>query len=287
VKYTKIYTYFALEIFLLIMGWIVFHQLKLISYYTDYVHPSEEANPSIERVIWLISIFLVVTFLVITLLIVQEYMRLNAKKLTSAVNQFGSKPSDTHSGESPKNPGKKSTEDSERERLRINRQKLLNCFEKEIFSQPEKNNKFTGEKILSCISTIYELTQAEIFIKTNAIENETKFKLLSTYAIHVTDSESVEFSLGEGLIGQVAQSGKHLYIDKLPEGFLNVKSGLGQSDPNCLLILPWKDEKGETFAVIELASFRLFDLHDIKLLESISESFFTRFSPWINIAKNA
>ena len=286
-KYIKIYIYFALEIFLLIMGWIVFHQIKLISYYTEYVHPSGEANPVIERVIWLISIFLAVTFLVITLLIFQEYMRLNAKKLTSAVNQFGSEPSDTHPGESPKNPEKQSTEDSEKERLRINRQKLLNCLETEIFNQPEKSIKHTGEKILSCISTIYELTQAEIFLKTNAAENEIKFKLLATYAIHVSESESIEFSLGEGLIGQVAQSGKHLYIDKLPEGFLNVKSGLGQSDPNCLLILPWKDEKGETFAVIELASFRLFDLHDIKLLESISESFSNRFSPRLNNAKNA
>ena len=266
------------------MGWIVFHQLKLISYYTEYVHPSVEADPYFERVIWLISIFLIVTFLVITLLIVQEYMRLNANKLTLADNQLSSEPSETHPGESTKNPGKQSTEDSETERLRINRQKLLNCFEKEIFNQPDKSKKHAGEKILSCISRIYELTQAEIFIKTNAAKNETKFKLLATYAIHIPESESMEFSLGEGLIGQVAQSGKHLYIDQLPEGFLNVKSGLGRSDPNCLFIIPWKDQKGETFAVIELASFKLFDLQDIKLLESFFDDFSTRFSTWFNNA---
>ena len=158
------------------------------------------------------------------------------------------------------------------------RQKLISCFEKEIFSHSGKSEKFVAEKILSCISRTYELTQAEIFMRVRNIKKKTTFKLLATYAIHITEDHLAEFDLGEGLIGQVAQSGKYHYIDKLPDGFLTVSSGLGQSDPNCLLVFPFKDQRGETFAVIELASFRPFSLQDIKLLESVSENLIPFFS---------
>ncbi len=286
-KYTKIYIYFGFKLFLLVMGWIIFYQLKLMKHYTEYMNPSGQADSAYGQVIFSVSILLIAIFLIISVLTWKEFLRLDSKKVTSAENKLGTQSSEYQSDNtSPKDKihNKKGYYEKPSD---LTRQKLLRYFEKEIFSQTEKSRKQTGEKILSCISRIYEITQAEIFLKEKTAEKETIFKLLATYAIHLPEAEPVQFDLGEGLIGQVAQSGKHIYIDKLPEGFLTVKSGLGQSDPGYLLILPWKDKNSETFAVLELASFKPFCQQDIELLESFSENFKLRFLSWLKKAKNA
>ena len=67
--------------------------------------------------------------------------------------------------------------------------------------------------------------------------------------------ENPSFSWGEGLIGQVAASGKSLYLDELPEGYASrIESGLGSALPKFLFILPITKEN-ETIGVIEVATF--------------------------------
>jgi hypothetical protein len=264
--------------FLLVMGWIIFYQLKLMKYYTEFADFTEQADSPYDRVIISISILLIITFLIITVLTWFEFSRLNRKNTIPADQKSGSGLSKTHTGISSGNSKDKNNGESQNEIYEAKRQKLIICFEKEISTHSCKSEKFVGEKILSCISKTYEITHAEIFIIDRNVKKKTTFRLLATYAIHITEDHLAEFDLGEGLIGQVAQSGKYHYTDKLPEGFLTVRSGLGKSDPNCLLVLPWKDQKGKTFAVIELASFRPFSAHDIKLLESVSENLIPFFN---------
>jgi hypothetical protein len=80
--------------------------------------------------------------------------------------------------------------------------------------------------------------------------------LKSGFALVFDDGEkSPSFDWGEGLIGQVAASGKNLYLDALPEGYAaRVESGLGNALPKFLLIVPIKNEN-EIKGVIELATF--------------------------------
>lgn len=258
------------------MGWIIFYRLKLMKYYTDFIDINSQADSIYDRVTFSISILLIITFFVISILSWHEYLRLNAKKRIPTDHKFSSASSESHLGKSTYVTEIQNAQISEKSESNLNHNRLLDCFEKEIFSQSEESKKQEGEKILRCISKVYELTQGEIFLKDKTADKEVRFRLLATYAMHLTEDEPLEFSLGEGLIGQAAQSGKHLYIDKLPEGFLNVKTGLGQSNPSSFLVIPWKDKKGETYAVIELASFRPFCQLDIKLLESFSDIFLTR-----------
>jgi len=276
VNQIKIYIYFGLKIFLLVMGWIIFYRLKLMKYYTDSIDPTNQADSIYDCVVFSISILLIITFLVISILSWHEYLRMNTKNKIFPDYKFSSASSESHSEKSFDVTETQNLEKSEKAHFDLNKSRLLDCFEKEIFSHPEESKKLEGEKILRCISRVYELTQGEIFLKDNTADKETRFRLLATYAIHLPEDEPLEFSLGEGLIGQAAQSGKHLYIDKLPEGFLNVKTGLGESNPASFLVIPWKDQKDETYAVIELASFRPFCQHDIELFKSFSENFLTR-----------
>lgn len=80
--------------------------------------------------------------------------------------------------------------------------------------------------------------------------------LMSGFALVLAENEKTPtFEFGEGLIGQVAASGKSLYLDELPEGYAaRIESGLGNALPKFLFILPLKKEN-EITGVVEVALF--------------------------------
>ncbi len=80
--------------------------------------------------------------------------------------------------------------------------------------------------------------------------------LKSGFALVLAEDEKApSFEFGEGLIGQVAASGKSLYLDELPEGYATrIESGLGAALPKFLFIFPLKKEN-EITGVVEIALF--------------------------------
>jgi hypothetical protein len=87
-------------------------------------------------------------------------------------------------------------------------------------------------------------------------EKDKTLEMKSGFAVVLAEGEeNPSFNWGEGLIGQVAASGKSLYLDELPEGYATrIESGLGSALPKFLFMLPIKKEK-EIIGVIEVATF--------------------------------
>ncbi len=251
------------------MGWIFYQQKSMVSY-SEVFDPSLQAESSHSPINFYYSIILIITFLLISGLLVHEYLQLMKNKAAKKEEKSTSEFLKNDSEAKPEPVETLMPEESKKLDSNPDKEKLFDSIKKEIPGESENNIRHIGENVLSCISKIFELTQAEIFIKELTADGKTKFKLLATYAIYVHEDELVEFDLGEGLIGQAGQTGKNIYLDNLPEGFLSVKTGLGRSDPGYLLIIPWKDKKGDVFAVLEMASFKPFEKKDIDLLESIS-----------------
>ncbi len=97
--------------------------------------------------------------------------------------------------------------------------------------------------------------QGAFYIANKKGENKS-LDMKSGYAIVLAEGEeNPSFNWGEGLIGQVAASGKSLYLDELPEGYAaRIESGLGSALPKFLFILAIKKEN-ETVGVVEVATF--------------------------------
>ncbi len=92
-----------------------------------------------------------------------------------------------------------------------------------------------------------------------------KIELIATYAFALPDSQTLMYEFGEGIAGQVAKIGQKAYIKDIPKGYLNILSGLGESQPSVLLAVPIQQENTEKTieknlikGVIELASFKEF-----------------------------
>ncbi len=97
-------------------------------------------------------------------------------------------------------------------------------------------------------------------------------ELISGYAYRERKGVPSRFALGEGLVGQCALEKKAILLTRVPADYVQISSGLGESSPLAIIVLPVLFE-GEVKAVIELASFHPFSvIHQIfldQLMESI------------------
>jgi hypothetical protein len=95
-------------------------------------------------------------------------------------------------------------------------------------------------------------------------------ELKTGFALNKSENSKVEFEFGEGLVGQAALTGKNLYLDEVPEGYITVLSGLGSASAKYLFLQVIK-QGDETKGVIEIATFAPLKENVRKQIEEISK----------------
>ena len=80
-----------------------------------------------------------------------------------------------------------------------------------------------------------------------------------------------QFRLGEGLVGQCAQEKQRILLTDVPGDYVTINSGLGESSPLNIIVLPILFE-GSVRAVVELASFSRFSATHQAFLDQLTES---------------
>lgn len=136
------------------------------------------------------------------------------------------------------------------------------------------NLKEMGYDIVSTICDYMDINQAAVYNverneRTKAIE---VIKLIAAYAFDRHRTINKTLTPGEGLVGAAIKETKSIYLDKIPEDYINITSGLGEAVPSHLLIIPLKKEE-EILGALELASFNKFKDHEVKFLERLSQTF--------------
>src|SRR5205823_1938108 len=100
-----------------------------------------------------------------------------------------------------------------------------------------------------------------VFYINESIEGGPLMKLLGSYAYRERKGVENQFRSGEGLVGQCALEKERILVTNVPQDYIQMNSGLGESKPHNIVVLPVLFE-GEVKAVIELASFnRYSDIH--------------------------
>ena len=82
---------------------------------------------------------------------------------------------------------------------------------------------------------------------------------------------TTQFKLGEGLVGQCAQEKERILLTDVPGDYIRINSGLGNSPPLNIMVLPILFE-GSVRAVVELASFSRFSPTHQAFLDQLTES---------------
>ncbi len=98
-----------------------------------------------------------------------------------------------------------------------------------------------------------------------------ELKLVATYAYKERKHVANRFMLGEGLVGQAALEKKPILLTNVPDDYIQITSGLGESPPRNIIVLPVVFE-GEIKGVVELASFSRFSQINQLFLDQLAES---------------
>ena len=139
----------------------------------------------------------------------------------------------------------------------------------EILQSAKSMKELCNDLIVNLVRTIHA-NQGAIFILVT--ENEQKIlEMQSCYAFNRTKHLAQKIAPGEGLIGQAFLEKETMSLREVPDRFVRITSGLGDANPKHILIVPLK--MNETIVgMVELASFKEFQKHEINFVEKIGES---------------
>lgn len=99
--------------------------------------------------------------------------------------------------------------------------------------------------------------------------NDQHLRFEAGYAMNNLDTVPKELRFGETLIGQAARQKEVLLLKDVPDQFLQIRSGLGASQPGEVLLVPLCAD-GEVEGVIEIASLRPISDAKIAFVKDVS-----------------
>lgn len=145
-------------------------------------------------------------------------------------------------------------------------------------AQTQLNAQMSGEQDVNTLAQniIHFLTtclQAQVGLFYLVVETEQHphpyLKLIASYAYARRKHLTNEFQFGEGLVGQAALEKQRILITEVPDDYIYVQSGLGETPPHNIIVVPLFYEnllKG----VIEIGSFHELTTVQIEFLEQVA-----------------
>jgi len=127
-----------------------------------------------------------------------------------------------------------------------------------------------GDAILAELISYTEANIGCIYVPDQS-ENSTRLELIAFYAYDTKKHFNQSVEIGEGLIGQTFVEKKTTYLLEIPEDYISIKSGVGESSPGSILVVPLKVNEN-IFGVLEIASLKEFSKEQIDFIEKVGET---------------
>jgi GAF domain-containing protein len=141
----------------------------------------------------------------------------------------------------------------------------------EIMRSSNDNLHSLGDAVTSALVQYTGSNQGGLYILNDEDPNNKYLELVSLFAFDNKKFEQQKIKLGEGILGQTFLEKETTHLTNMPEEYIRITSGLGDANPRALLLFPLKVDK-EAYGIIELASFREYEQHEIEFVEKLGES---------------
>jgi len=116
-----------------------------------------------------------------------------------------------------------------------------------------------------------DANQGALFFLNTDNPDDVYFEQMATYAYNKKRLITRKIYPEQGLIGRIYNEKKTIYLSEIPQDYLRITSGLGELEPNYLLIVPLLMNM-EVYGAIEIASFNKFESYQIDFLEKLGEN---------------
>jgi HAMP domain-containing protein/signal transduction histidine kinase len=136
--------------------------------------------------------------------------------------------------------------------------------------QGQRDVRTVADMILTEVAPLVNAHYAAFYIVENRDGEEPALRMAAGYAISSTEGPQRAFRWGEGLVGQCARDGRRVLLTNVPPGYVAIRSGLGESPPAAIVVLPVVFE-GRVKAVIELGSLEEFSPIHLDFLDQLTD----------------
>lgn len=130
--------------------------------------------------------------------------------------------------------------------------------------------KFSYNILMNLIKYV-NANQGAFYVLNEGEKGEQYLTLTACYAWGRKKHIEHDLKVGEGLIGQAVLEREYQLLTEVPQNFLQITSGLGEANPNCVIILPLLFNE-EVFGIIEMASFKVFEPFEVEFLNKLCVS---------------
>ena len=128
-----------------------------------------------------------------------------------------------------------------------------------------------SDEIISNLVKYLKANQGALYIIDDNEGEEPTMSMTACYAWDKKKYLNQKIHRGEGLAGQCWQEMDLIYLTDVPQNYIRITSGLGDANPNSILIVPLK-LNDQIFGVVELASFNVLKDFEIEFVQKIAES---------------
>jgi PAS domain-containing protein len=134
-----------------------------------------------------------------------------------------------------------------------------------------KNNDILllGDAFIREMVKYLNAVQGGFFIYDDSEPSDPVLKLISAFAYDRKKFLEHSIKYGEGLIGSCAREKLYMNLTEIPPGYITITSGLGDTSPGNLLLVPVLHEN-EILGVVEIASLNLFKKHEIEFAQEVA-----------------
>src|SRR5207244_3056432 len=125
--------------------------------------------------------------------------------------------------------------------------------------QGQRDLAAVSRLIMSEVTPLVDAQHGAFFL--NRAEDNgapSELTMIASYGYQRRKNLANRFAPGEGLVGQAALEGKSILVSNAPSDYVRVTSGLGESLPVNIIVLPVLFED-QVLSVIELASVHAFN----------------------------
>lgn len=129
-----------------------------------------------------------------------------------------------------------------------------------------------ADEIISNLVKYLKANQGALYIIDDVTDgDEATMSMKACYAWDKKKFLNHKIYRGEGLAGQAWQEGDIIYLTDVPQNYVKITSGLGDANPTSVLIVPLK-VNDQIYGVVEIASFSVFQDHEMEFVQKIAES---------------
>ncbi len=140
-----------------------------------------------------------------------------------------------------------------------------------VMQKTEEDLTENSHNIISTLVRYLNANQGGLFLLNDDNENDKYIELIASFAYDRKRFHQKRLEMGEGVVGACFYEKKSIFMTKLPENYMEIRSGLGTAGPTSLIVVPLLIEN-DVIGVMEIASFNVFQKYELEFIESVASS---------------